>query len=59
MSAAAKEATVNVVIGCFINWFVLYGVYDRPWTATGVMLSMIALTWLRSFLVRLAFARWA
>lgn len=53
------EATCNVVIGCAINWGVLYGVYGQPVTATGVMLTMIAVTWLRSFAIRKAFRRLA
>lgn len=55
---AAYEATANVAIGCAINWSVLWGVYGQPVTATIVMVSMIGLTWCRSFLIRLAFARW-
>ena len=55
----AWEATANVAIGCLINWLVLWGVYGQPVTATGVMVAMIGLTWLRSYALRKVFRRLA
>jgi hypothetical protein len=55
LKADAYEATANVVVGCLINWLVLFGVYGQPLTATGVMVGMIGLTWLRSFAIRRVF----
>ena len=51
------EATANVILGCAINWGVLVGVYGQPETATGVMLAMIGLTWVRTYGLRRLF-RW-
>lgn len=53
------EATANVLIGCALNWAILFGVYGQPVTATGVMFTMIAVTWLRSYAIRKVFRRFA
>lgn len=55
MKLDAMEALANAVIGCAINWLVLFGVYGQPFTATGVMLAMIAITYARSFALRRLF----
>ncbi|MEM9046729.1 MAG: hypothetical protein AAGC81_18770 [Pseudomonadota bacterium] len=52
-----QEAAVNVLLGCLINWSVLWGVYGQPVTATWVMAAMIVLTWVRSYSIR-RFFRW-
>ena len=49
------EAPPNVTTGCAINCLVLSGVYGQPFTATGVMLAMIAITYARSFALRRLF----
>ena len=55
MKLDAMEALANVIIGCAINWLVLIGVYGQPFTATGVMLAMIVITYARSFALRRLF----
>ena len=55
MKLDAMEALANVIIGCVINWAVLVGVYGQPFTATGVMLAMVAITYARSFALRRLF----
>lgn len=54
----ALESGCNVALGCAINWSVLVWVYGQPITASAVTLTMIALTFSRSFVLRRLFRYW-